>query len=287
MPEFNISERNFCEIEEILRKTAGISLADGAQKLIIARLSKHLKRLNFQSFDDYIDLIKSSSGSYERQIMVNSLTTNTTHFFREKGHFDLLESCFMKRLILKAKAGKRVRLWSAACSSGEEAYSIAGTVIHLFPEVHNYDFRILATDINREMLLKAEIGLYDKSSISGVSSDIFRIMFDEHAENGKFSVKKGLRDLVSFRYMNFMERWPVRGPFDVIFCRNVAIYMDADTQMRIWIGLEKVLDEEGALFIGHSERIGPSLSDRLVLFGPTSFCRPSFCPIPETFPMEQ
>ena len=160
-PEFELTDEDFKEIEYILKMRVGIQLADGAQKLVIARLSKNLKRSGSKNFNEYLNLVKSGEGKAEKNLMINALTTNTTHFFREKGHFELLETHFMKRLILKAKGGKRVRLWSAACSSGQEAYSIAASVVRLFPDVHNYDFRILATDINTDMLDGAKLGLYD------------------------------------------------------------------------------------------------------------------------------
>ncbi len=272
--DLDLTEMQFQRIAKILRDRAGLTLAEGGQKLVISRLSKHLRRLGYQGFDPYLALVTSKAGAVELDQMIDALTTNTTRFFRERDHFDLMTSRALPRLIRKARAGGRVRLWSAACSSGEEPYSMAATLLAAFPDAHCHDVKILATDINRLMLARGEAGLYDAQAIRDLAPESRAALFEPAEQDGMLRIRAGLRDLVTFGYLNFMDAWPVSGPFDVIFCRNVAIYMDAATQLRLWTGLERVLDEEGLLFIGHSERIGASLSDRLELFAPTSFRRP-------------
>lgn len=262
-------------IARILQDEAGIALGEESERLIVSRLSKRLRGLGFDGFDAYLALVSGAAGAAERRHMVNALTTNTTRFFREAGHFDILAAQVIPRLARKARTGGRVRLWSAACSTGEEAYSLAATLLEAFPEAPRFDVKILATDINDLVLERAEAGLFEPSCARGLSQAHRHCLFEAKEEGGRLRIRGALRDLVSFRYLNLVGPWPVSGPFDAIFCRNVAIYMDRPTQMRLWRALERVLDAQGVLFIGHSERIGPDLSDRLEIFGPTSFRRPT------------
>lgn len=268
-----LSEAEFSTIAELIKNKAGITITDGSHTLVVSRLSKHLKRLNLSDFQSYIALLKKPDADEEINLLVDALTTNTTKFFREPHHFDLLESDFLPRLARRAREGKRVRLWSAACSSGEEPYSIAATVLKAFPDAAKYDVKILATDINTSVLQRAEQGAYEQRLAEGLTDDQMRRMFVAPGTS-TLQIRDELREMVTFRYLNFVEPWPVKGPFDVIFCRNAAIYMDTDVQNMLWGKMESVLDPQGALLIGHSERIGPHLSDRLELFAPTSFRRP-------------
>ena len=274
-PRTHLSEGQRRRIAELIYRRAGIVLAEGSEKLVVSRLSKHLRRLGCDGFDAYLARVTGPDGEGELDQMVDALTTNTTRFFREPEHFRILERELMPRLVREARAGRRVRIWSAACSSGEEPYSIASIVLAQLPEAARLDLRILATDINRAVLRTAEAGRYDASARRSLTEPQAEQMFEPEGAAEPRRIRRALRELVTFRYMNFMEPWPVSGPFDAIFCRNVAIYMDRATQARIWAGLERVLDARGMLFIGHSERIGPELSDRLQLFGPTSFRRPA------------
>lgn len=271
----DLSESAFELISRTLKDKTGICLYEGAERLVVSRLSRFLKPLNFTTFEEYLQYALSPPGVSELEQMINALTTNTTRFFRERGHFDILENQVMPRLVEKAKNGERIRIWSAACSSGEEVYSIAAIVLKCLPNAADYDFRILATDIDSNILEEAEAGLYRVSALEDVPPGYAEFIFDKDQSGEVLKVRPEARDLISFRYLNFMDPWPVSGPFDVIFCRNVTIYMDEETQMRILVGLENVLHTEGFLFIGHSERIGPSLSSRLELFGPTAFRRPT------------
>jgi len=270
-----LSTDAFEQIAAILAERTGIRLEPGTERLVVSRLSKHLRRLGLASFEAFLEHIRRPSGAEDLAAMIDALTTNTTRFFREAGHFRILEQDIMPRLAQKARAGGRVRIWSAACSSGEEAYSIAAVVAKCMPDVGQHNFRILATDIDSKVLKSAQDGRYPATAKRDAGPDFAARLFEETKDaDGMLRVRAALRKLVTVRYLNFMDPWPVSGPFDVIFCRNVAIYMEPDTQMRIWSGLEQVLDRDGVLFIGHSERIGPPLSDRLELFGPTSFRRP-------------
>ena len=269
-----LSVAEFNKISAILRDQAGITLADGGEKLVISRLTKQLSRLGLSSFSSYLKHVTSPAGADDLVRMVEAMTTNTTRFFREPEHFETLAEDAMPRIIRKARAGGRVRLWSAACSTGEEAYSIAATVLKSFPDVARYDVRILATDINHAVLAHGTAGQYESRLASDIPPEMRNLMFEADGEDDRVRIRSSLRELVTFRYLNFVEPWPVSGPFDIIFCRNVAIYMDEAMQGRLWSGLESVLHDDGLLFIGHSERLGPGLSDRLQLFATTSFRRP-------------
>ncbi|GHF48933.1 CheR family methyltransferase [Seohaeicola zhoushanensis] len=164
-----------------------------------------------------------------------------------------------------------MRLWSAGCSTGEEAYSIAAVVLKHFAEAGRHDLRILATDISRRVLAVAERAEYPADRAEAITPELAALMFERGGE--KLRIRPALRELVSFRYMNFMEPWPVTGPFDAIFCRNVMIYMEDDVQARVWAGLASVLAPGGTLFTGHSERIGPELKGSLQMVGKTTFRR--------------
>ncbi|SFS57555.1 chemotaxis protein methyltransferase CheR [Sulfitobacter marinus] len=272
--EILLSAAAFEGIRALLKCKTGIHLEENSDSMILSRLSSRVRRQRLPDFDAYLAHVRSEAGAQELVQMINALTTNTTRFFREPGHFDLLETDVLPNLIEKAKRGARIRLWSAACASGEEAYGIAALVLQNFPDARDFDIRILGTDIDTHMLQRAKAGIYPKKSISGVPDRFGDIMFEPDGGDGKLHIRQRLKDMTTFRYLNFVDPWPVRGPFQVIFCRNVAIYMAPDTQSRIWQGLENVLDQEGALFIGHSERISPDLALQLELFGPTSFRRP-------------
>ncbi len=272
--ELTLSVSAIDKIRTLLGEKIGVLLDESAGSLITSRLSLHVRRLGLSSFDSYIQHIIDDPGGHEMSLMINALTTNTTRFFRELRHFEIFENEILPSLIKQAKNGARVRLWSAACSSGEEAYSIAAVLLNNFPDAHNFDIRILATDVDTQTLKHAEAGVYSRASISSVPQRYVEDIFEPEQDSDNMCVQEKLKAITTFRYLNFIEPWPVSGPFQVIFCRNVAIYMPPETQSKIWTGLEAVLDPDGALFIGHSERIGPELMDRLELFGPTSFRRP-------------
>jgi chemotaxis protein methyltransferase CheR len=253
-------------IRALLKRRTGIHLEESSNSMILSRLSSRVRRQRLPDFDAYLAYVCTDEGAQELIQMINALTTNTTRFFREPCHFDLLETDVLPKLIERAKRGERIRLWSA--------YSIAALVLKCFPDALDFDIRILGTDIDTNTLQRAKFGVYPNGSINGVPDGYTDILFDPDRDDGKIHVRQPLRDMTTFRYLNFVEPWPVRGPFQVIFCRNVTIYMDPATQSGIWKGLENVLDQDGTLFIGHSERIGADLALQLELFGPTSFRRP-------------
>lgn len=185
------------------------------------------------------------------------LTTNFTRFFRENHHFEHLKTEVLPELIARAKAGGRVRIWSAACSDGQEPYSIALTVLSLLPNAADYDFRILATDIDPKILALARAGAYDATALETVNPAMRKQWFSEVNAGGRFKwqIDDRVKRLITFNELNLMAQWPFKGPFDVIFCRNVVIYFDEPTQMKIWSRFAGMLNTDGHLYIGHSERV--------------------------------
>ena len=272
MRDVEYTQRDFQRITEILKAMSGIRMPDSNEALVYSRLAKRVRSLGLSKFTDYIALIEHTGNKDEQEFFITALTTNTTRFFREEYHFETFATELLPGLADAAMRGERVRLWSAACSSGEEPYTLAAVVMKHRPEVRTKDFKILATDINREVLSNAARGVYPASVLDKLEDGYEDVMFDRDG-SGSVSVRQPLKDLITFRYMNFMDPWPVRGPFAAIFCRNVMIYMDDVTQARVWAGLSSVLKPGGYLFIGHSERIGPDFKDVLQLVGKTTFRR--------------
>jgi chemotaxis protein methyltransferase CheR len=236
---------------------AGINLNEGKAALVYARLAKRLRTLRMQAFRDYCDLVSSPEGVAERHEMLTALTTNVTKFFREPHHFEHLKTHVLPRLIERSGRRGRVRLWSAACSTGQEPYSIAFTLLSIWPDAARHDVKILASDIDRNVLAAAEAGVYAENLLEGVSVDIKRKFFAPVAAGDRptFQVIGAARELITFRQLNLIESWPMKGQFDAIFCRNVVIYFDEPTQQAIWEKFVPRLAPDGALYIGHSERV--------------------------------
>lgn len=263
-----ISDAEFIRIRDMIYKVAGIKLADGKKDLVYRRLSGRLSRLGLNSFSDYCDYVQDEANG-ELQSFCDSLTTNFTSFFREQHHFDFLRSQFVDEMQQRAAhSGKRLRIWSAGCSSGEEPYSIAMTLLDRFPGIDGWDARILATDLDTNVLQQCRGGSYSGEKIDKVPADIRKRWFRTTTPNGDYVVDDRLRSLIVFKQLNLMGDWPMRGPFDIIFCRNVIIYFDKQTQVRLVERFAKLLRDGGYLIIGHSESL-LNVSDRFVLSGKT------------------
>lgn len=262
--EYPLTRRDLNEIAAMIYSDAGIALNDSKASLVYSRLSKHIRNLGLSGFRAYCQLVASQEGAAERREMLSHLTTNFTRFFRENHHFEHLRDEVLPELVQRAKSGGRVRIWSAASSDGQEPYSIALTVFQAFPNVLDYDFKILATDIDPKILAIARQGAYDEQALETVSPAIRKQWFKEVEINGrrKFQVDDRLKRLITYNELNLMAQWPFKGKFDVIFCRNVVIYFDEPTQMRIWTRFADLLPVGGHLYIGHSERVsGDSKND--------------------------
>ncbi|ENN84051.1 putative chemotaxis protein methyltransferase [Rhizobium freirei PRF 81] len=255
--EYPLTRRDLAEIAAMIYADAGISLNESKASLVYSRLSKHIRALGLPGFRDYCLLVSSPAGSAERREMLSHLTTNFTRFFRENHHFDHLRTEVLPGLLARAKAGGRVRIWSAACSDGQEPYSIALTVLALMPNVAELDFKILATDIDPKILGLARAGAYDEAALETISPAMRKQWFQDVNVQGrrKFQIDDRVKRLITFNELNLMAQWPFKGTFDVIFCRNVVIYFDEPTQVKIWSRFAGQLQEGGHLYIGHSERV--------------------------------
>ncbi len=252
--EFAFTARDLDAIVHIMMTETGISLNDAKANLIYSRLAKHVRRLGLRGFEQYCALVQSPQGEQERHEMIAALTTNVTRFFREPHHFEHMREKLLPGLIARAKAGERIRLWSSAASTGQEAYSMALTLLAVMPDASRYDIRILATDIDTHVLKTAADGCYEEAQLDPVPVALRKAWFNP-AGKGMVQVNDTLRGLVSFKRLNLIGEWPMRGKFQLIFCRNVVIYFESITQEKIWARMMPLLDDGGALYIGHSERI--------------------------------
>ena len=269
--EFVFTAEDFRHIAQTLHAHAGIALSEGKAALVYSRLAKRLRVLGLRSFRDYCALIEGVEGVDERQAMTAALTTNVTRFYREPHHFDHLRDQVMPELAARARAGGRVRLWSAACSNGQEPYSMALTVLDVLPEAADLDVRILATDIDPNMVAEGAAGVYSDELLSPVPASGRKHFEPLAGRPGLFSADETLRRLVSFRELNLIGDWPMRGKFDVIFCRNVVIYFDEPTQERIWSRFAPALVPGGTLYIGHSERVSGPATNQFETTGLTTY----------------
>jgi chemotaxis protein methyltransferase CheR len=255
-----LSDADFKRIAAILYEDSGIHLPDGKNSLVYSRLAKRLRALGLESFNDYCALVSSREGVSERQSMLSALTTNVTRFFREEHHFEDLAKQ-LQPWVANARAGGKLRIWSAGCSSGEEPYSIALTLLGVMPDAARHDVRILATDIDPKIVERAREGVYPEDSVKPVPAAL-REKYLERLSGGRYSIGESARDLVSFRELNLMAKWPMKGKFQAIFCRNVAIYFQEETQERLWGRFGDLMGPDSKLYVGHSERVGDAVRFR-------------------------
>ncbi|MDP3341022.1 protein-glutamate O-methyltransferase CheR [Frigidibacter sp.] len=259
-------------IARIAYSEAGIVIAPGKTSMVQSRLAKRLRALDLPDYDSYLELVDSEAGQEERRRMISALTTNVSHFFREAHHFDTLRNEVLPPLLAKVRAGGRARLWSAGCSNGQEAWSMAMTVLDLMPDAPEHDLRILATDIDPLVVEKGRSATYDTQMVAGVDPALRKRFFEAAA--GQHRLIPAAQSLVSFHELNLHAPWPMRGPFDAIFCRNVVIYFDAETQDRLWHRFAEVLPPGGWLMVGHSERVPVAPASRFVTAGITTYRLP-------------
>lgn len=257
--EFLMTDADFRRIADILHTDAGIHLPQSKASLVYSRLAKRLRALGLKSFRDYCAIV--AGGIDERQQMLAALTTNVTRFFREPHHFEHLRKQVLPPLVAVAREGGRIRFWSAACSNGAEAYSIGLTVLSVMPDACSFDVKVLATDIDPNMVGEGSRGAYSEAMMRPVPADQrLRWFTPARGEEGRvWTAGEDLRSLVVFRELNLNGAWPMRGKFDAIFCRNVVIYFEDETQARLWRRFAPYLTPGGRLYIGHSERLsGPA-----------------------------
>jgi len=248
-----LTDRDFQIIATFMYRETGIVLNESKRAMVVSRLTRRLRELDLTSFSDYCELIQSRWGSAERARLICSLTTNVTHFFREPSHFDDLRENVFPELLERAQAGQRVRLWSAGCSTGQEVYSLGISLLAVCPTAADLDIRILGTDIDPEVVKTARTGVYTISQLDQMPAEGRRFFRLDRDISAKVTAGAELKRLVAFRVLNLLHDWPVKGPFDVIMCRNVTIYFDRPTQQRLWHRFARLIPEAGRLYVGHSE----------------------------------
>lgn len=270
----SLSVSEFSAIAEYAKQTFGLHLPDSKREMVFARLIKRLRRVGINDFATYLAYVKQEANAQERSEFLSSLTTNVTQFFRENHHFEYLRNTALPPLIAKARIGHRIRIWSAGCSAGQEAYSLAMTMLDICPEARQLDIKILATDIDPRILETAKAGRYPIDERAAIPQHMHKLA-NSPTEPGFFLMGDEVRELISFAELNLIADWPMRGTFDVIFCRNVAIYFDAETQSRLWGRFTNQLSDGGYLMIGHSERLSGAATQLLRNIGITAYVKSS------------
>jgi chemotaxis protein methyltransferase CheR len=253
--EFPFTQADFKTIADLVYEHSGIVLGDHKRDMVYSRLTRRLRALHLRTFREYCALLHGSSGEEEISSLINAITTNLTKFFRESHHFEHLHKTVLAHIWRTTIGAKpRVRVWSAACSTGEEPYSIAMTAMASRREAgREWDFRVLATDLDTSVLNKAMTGAYPAAALEDVPAGM--------RESGFTLTPSGVRAapdiqaLITFKQLNLLGNWPMRGPFDAIFCRNVMIYFDAETKAKLVERMHALLKPDGWLYVGHSESL--------------------------------
>ncbi|WP_233993135.1 protein-glutamate O-methyltransferase CheR [Thiomicrorhabdus sp. Milos-T2] len=267
--EFDFKDQDFGRVKTIVYDFAGIDLNDSKKNLVYNRLSKRIRFLNMQSFSEYLDFV-DSQGEAEFVHLINAITTNLTFFFRENHHFDYLAKTVIPGLVESNSSSKKIRIWSAGCSTGEEPYSIAIVLKESMPP--GWDAKVIATDLDSNVVNTGQMGVYKTDRLKGVSEERKKRWFlkGSGSQAGFVKVKPELQDIIEFGQLNLMNDWPIKDSIDVIFCRNVVIYFNKPTQTKLFSRYADRLPDNGHLFIGHSESLY-KVSDRFELLGQTIY----------------
>lgn len=263
--EFYFDDRDFNRIRKLVKESAGINLSDAKKDMVYGRLVRRLRQLKIATFSEYCQYLEHNHED-EFESFINSITTNLTAFFREAHHFEYLTK------VLNESQGRDIRIWSAGCSTGEEPYSLAMTVLDTLGSSHRV--HITATDLDTTVLTTAAAGVYAESRINGISASRMKKYFmrGKGDRSGFVKTKPELGRMISFHPLNLMEEWPMREHFDIIFCRNVVIYFDKETQAVLFDRYANQMNTDGHLFIGHSESLN-QVSERFRLIGNTVYKR--------------
>ncbi len=251
--EFDYSRKDFERIVKIIYKVSGISLSDRKEDMVYSRLARRLRKVGKVCFNEYLDFVMQDD--LEQKAFVNALTTNLTHFFREEHHFKYLEEVLFPEIF--AKKQKRIRFWSAGCSTGEEPYTLAMVWEHLQTKPKDIDFKILATDLDTNVIETGKKGIYSIDKLKPVDEKYLK-WFSRHQDCSatQRQVDSQLKQYIHFKQLNLMQDWPINGPFQLIICRNVLIYFDRPTQEKLIKRYYDLLEPDGCLILGHSESLG-------------------------------
>jgi len=268
--EFILTDNDFQVLRKLINEHTGICLTDSKRELVYSRLTRRLRKLNLKDFSSYCRLLQNKSNSDEVIYFTNAVTTNLTSFFREPHHFEFIKSTLVPELLSANHDKGRLRIWSAGCSTGEEPYSIAMTMKETLPI--NSNLKILATDVDSSVLDVAKRGMYPFEKLKTIFPHILHKWFtrSDYPNNGLMHIQANLQQLVTFKQLNLMHDWPMKGPFNAIFCRNVVIYFDKPTQRILVDRFANLLPNGGYLFLGHSESLF-KVTDRFQLVGQTIY----------------
>lgn len=269
--EFVFEQADFDALRDLIKRNTGISLADSKMEMVYGRISRRLRHLKLRSFADYRRMLESDESEWIE--FCNAMTTNLTSFFRESHHFDFLRDHVLRPKLGQPDASRRIRIWSAACSSGEEPYSIAMTVREAIPDFRRWDIRILATDIDSQILAAAQRGVYPAARLEALGERRLRDHFQPLAgDPGQYRVAPEVASLVTFKQLNLVQPLPMKGPLDAVFCRNVIIYFDKKTQKELLGRIAALQRKDELLFLGHSESLF-KVSEDYALMGKTIYRR--------------
>jgi chemotaxis protein methyltransferase CheR len=260
---FQLSNKDFTFICQYVYQSAGIVLNDSKREMLYRRLARIVRDKQLNSFADYCNILRENSGD-EKDYFINSITTNLTSFFRENHHFDFIKHKelpkWLKNKSVDPSSGKkRLRIWSSACSTGEEPYSIAITLMEIMKDqLSDWDVKILATDIDSNVLAIGQQGIYDGKRLEEIPTALKTSYFQQGTGGNLNNVKveDEIKELITFKQLNLLHEWPMKGPFDAIFCRNVIIYFDKKTQRELFARYFDMLAPGGLFFLGHSENLG-------------------------------
>ena len=269
--DFIFTDNDFNNIRALVKSHTGISLSEAKKNMVYSRLSRRLRSLELKTFKEYCNIIESGDSS-ELVNFTNSITTNLTAFFRENHHFEFLKNTAIPEVIKKNSDTRKIKIWCCASSTGEEPYSIAMTVLESLPKNQTWDIKITATDLDTNVLKTAKEGIYSEERINGIDKKRIKKWFwkGKGKHEGMAMVAPELKNLISFRQANLLEKWPDEGPFDIVFCRNVVIYFDKPTQRILFERIANSLRDDSYLLIGHSESLF-KVSDRFKLIGNTIY----------------
>lgn len=268
--EYILHDDEFAAIRSLVKAQTGISLSEAKRELVYSRLVRRLRKLGIATFGEYIELLAAGQPE-ELEEFTNAITTNLTAFFREGHHFEFLAKTVLPELEKRNAATRRIRIWSAGCSTGEEPYSIAMTIQENAAHLRGWDIRILATDLDSNVVAHSKRGAYREDRFEKVPQARVKRWFDPAAD-GSWVAKQELKSMISFNQLNLMHEWPMKGQFDVIFCRNVVIYFDKDTQKTLFDRMAERQRQDSWLIIGHSESLF-KVTNRYQLIGKTIYKR--------------
>lgn len=267
--EFRFTREDFDYLRKLVTENTGIVADEDKYTMYYSRLARRLRKLGLKDFSEYRRFLNDN---HEEELieLVNSVTTNLTSFFREKHHFEFLSETLVPEI--KKLGKRRIRIWSAGCSTGEEPYSIAMTLAESIADIASWDIKILATDLDSSVIKKASQGVYDASRVDGVDKALLKKYMQKGvgANQGHVRVNPDIVKMIDFQQLNLLHPWPIRESMDCIFCRNVVIYFDKPTKEKLVERFARQMIDEGYLFMGHSESLYKS-TESFKLLGKTVY----------------